>query len=386
MSAVSLAARLPAGVRRTAVRARRAPRRLGTGTLRTIGWIRGAARAYDASASRIAVRAARLRLRGWRVGDLALLGLLDPVTGPAAEGWALRRSEFLRLQEQLNPAAAVPTAEDKALFAAVCAEHGIATAPVLAVLERSPDAESTAASWAAILRDCGGGEIVVKPTDGALGSGLHLLHRTEGGLTDSSGRRHTWEEMAGTLARASWDAFVVQPRLRTHPELARISGHDVLQCLRIVTLLDADGHARVLYTVLRIAAGQAQSDAFRAPRGGSTGNLLARVEEDGRLATPVGVAPGGFGLLRPANHPDTGLPLAGFAVPQVAEAHALAVRAAEAFSPLRTIGWDIAPTSDGPIVLEGNAWWGATGDPDGALLPVRSALRAAVAAEVAASG
>ena len=45
---------------------------------------------------------------------------------------------------------------------------------------------------------------------------------------------------------------------------------------------------------------------------------------------------------------------------------------------LRTIGWDVALLPDRPVVLEGNAWWGATGDPDGALVAVRDALRAAV--------
>ena len=92
------------------------------------------------------------------------------------------------------------------------------------------------------------------------------------------------------------------------------------------------------------------------------------------------MAPGGYGLVRVAVHPATGAVLAGRAAPGWEAARALALRAAEAFTPLRTAGWDVAPTDHGPVVVEGNAWWGATGDPDGALLPVRDALRRAAAA------
>lgn len=379
MTAVPIAGLVPAHLLRTAVRARRAPRRLTTGTARTIGWITGAARAYDAGVARVAIRAARLRLRGWRVGDLALLGLLDPATGPAAERWAVRRREVLRLQEALNPAGSVHTTDDKIRFSALCEERGLPAVTIVAVLERRSDAALTARAWAAALQERAPVEMVVKPAGGTLATGVRILRRTGFGVADHAGGERSWLAMATELAQGPGAALVVQPRLRTHPELLRLTGRDVLQCLRVVTLLDEDGRGRVLYTALRIAVGDSDVDSFRAPWAGSTGNLIARVEEDGRLAAPVGVAPGGFGLVRVPRHPDTGLLLEGAAVPQVREARALAVRAAEAFAPLRTVGWDVAPTAEGPVLLEGNVWWGATGDPDGALLPVRAALYEAVA-------
>ncbi len=306
-----------------------------------------------------------------------MLGLLDPLTGPEGERWALRRREILRLQEALNPPAARALTEDKALFAPACERHGLPAAPVVAVLEREAETSHTAEAWAAALERSAHDEFVVKPASGSLASGLRVLRRTDRGAADHAGRERSWAELAAELAAEPWDRLLVQPRLRTHPDILRLSGHDVLQCLRIVTLVDGEGRARVLYTALRIVVGDGPTDSFRAERGGTTGNLIARVEDDGRLALPVGVAPSGFGLVRVARHPDTGVTITGVPVPGIAEARALAVRAAEVFRPLRTVGWDVAPTASGPVLLEGNIWWGASGDPDGALLPVRTALLAA---------
>jgi hypothetical protein len=47
----------------------------------------------------------------------------------------------------------------------------------------------------------------------------------------------------------------------------------------------------------------------------------------------------------------------GFAIPLWAEACALVERAALAFLPLRTIGWDVAVTPRGALLIEGNVTW-----------------------------
>lgn len=357
-----------------AARARRVPARLYGPPLRTTRWLVGASRAHGAPLPRVALRAARLHRRGWHVGDLAMLGLLDPVEGPERERWAVRRSEFLDLQRALNPPAAVRATEDKRTFTAICREQGIPTPRLLAVLERRAGPGASADEWASILRRAAPDELVVKPNEGQLAEGVRILRRTPDGVVDAGGRTLSWERLAQELAHESWPSYVVQQRLHPHPELLRLSGADVLQCLRIVTLVEPGGDARVLYSVLRIAAGDVAVDSFRAARSGTTGNLLARLEDDGRLARPVAVAPGGFGLVRVDDHPVTGIRLTGAAVPDWDAARDVALRAARAFAEVRTVGWDVAPTPDGPVVVEGNAWWGASGDPDGALLPVRAAL------------
>jgi hypothetical protein len=55
--------------------------------------------------------------------------------------------------------------------------------------------------------------------------------------------------------------------------------------------------------------------------------------------------------------PGTATPFVGFQLPDWPEMKALALRAAEAFPWARSIGWDIAPSDHGPVLIEGNEEW-----------------------------
>ena len=372
--------RMPHGLRWTG--AHRGARLVRAGTarpLRVLRRLEGAARAHHAPLARVALRAFRLTRRGWHMGDLALLGLLDPHGGPARERWAVRRGEFERLQESLNPGEAVPLVQDKLIFAEACLERDLPTVPVLWVLERSSDPSATARAWALGLERHAPEEFVVKPISGQRGIGVRVLRRGPSGAEDHCGAAWSWYEIARELVAGPGTALLLQPRLHQHPDVRRLSGRDALQTYRIITLLDEDGRAGVIYALMRLAVGDGLLDGFRSADSGTTGNLIVRVEPDGTLATPVAASPSGFGLERVPRHPHSGVVLSGADAPGWVEARALALRAAEAFAPLRAVGWDIAATRDGAVLVEGNAWWGASADPDGALLPALQSLREAVA-------
>jgi hypothetical protein len=87
---------------------------------------------------------------------------------------------------------------------------------------------------------------------------------------------------------------------------------------------------------------------------GTTGNFIARVNLENGVLLP-GVSDGGGMGFRPAPvHPATGLPIAGFQLPHWERVREILCAAAEQFRPVRSIGWDVAMTADGPVIIEGN--------------------------------
>jgi hypothetical protein len=59
-------------------------------------------------------------------------------------------------------------------------------------------------------------------------------------------------------------------------------------------------------------------------------------------------------------HPDTGRRVAGEMLPSWPEARDLALEAHRRFPTLGSVGWDVALTPDGPVLVEGNPVWCVT--------------------------
>jgi len=144
---------------------------------------------------------------------------------------------------------------------------------------------------------------------------------------------------------------VVQERVHGHAELARFSGTPHLQTTRIYTLLDREGEPHLLHAISKLITGRNFVDNFAW---GATGNFVSLPSlADGVFGPGLGTNPNGKLTSIPC-HPDTGAGIEGFIFPDWQAIRNLALRAARAFAPLRLIGWDIAPTDSGPVLIEGN--------------------------------
>ncbi len=251
--------------------------------------LNAAAERYDAPVGRVALRALRLRARGWRLGDMAAAGLLDPRAKPSSKPWAVVPRHLERLQEAINPPEAVPLCEDKRRFDEACRRFGLPTPALAATLERAPDAGATARDWAALLAERTPAEFVVKPVDGHRGIGVRVLARGPEGAVEHGGRALSWAELGDELAREPHPAYVVQERLHPHPELVRLTGSPALQTIRVMTLVEPDGQARIMSWGIRLAIGDQPIDSFQS---GATGNLWATLNGDGSMSTPITVGPG----------------------------------------------------------------------------------------------
>ncbi len=125
--------------------------------------------------------------------------------------------------------------------------------------------------------------------------------------------------------------------------------------MRINTWLEPDGRVSILFYMLKVLVGATIADNFSL---GRTGNLIAHGDPgDGVLRGAITVHASGSGMTSVATHPDTGLPFDGFPIPHWRDAIDLACRAQRVMPQLPTLGWDMAITARGPVIIEANARW-----------------------------
>ncbi|MBX2853582.1 MAG: hypothetical protein KTR21_01255 [Rhodobacteraceae bacterium] len=144
----------------------------------------------------------------------------------------------------------------------------------------------------------------------------------------------------------SEDAYVFQTRMRPHPDLAKISG-ETLGTVRMLTL-QYKGPPNVYYAVWKAPALGAVADNFWRE-----GNMLVDVEVATGLTRRCQIS-SGLKAQELTEHPETGEAIVGVTMPMWEEAVALACSAARLFPKLAIIGWDVAITADGPVIVEGN--------------------------------
>lgn len=182
-----------------------------------------------------------------------------------------------------------------------------------------------------------------KPAVGGQGNGVFPLSISDGTLTSTNGTMSVRELRSRISAR-----FLVEERLRQHSELARLHSASI-NTLRIVTVRSA-GSVGPLAILIRIGVGRAAIDNV------SKGGIAALVDADsGRI---VGKAMRGKERTVVTHHPDTGVRIEGFEIPRLGEAVALVCRMHRDWPFFHSLGWDVAMTPEGPVVIEANDQWG----------------------------
>jgi hypothetical protein len=196
-------------------------------------------------------------------------------------------------------------------------------------------------------------EFVVKQLIGVAGRGFNVFEKQKELIVDAKGRNYTEDQFYGYLADEMPSDSILQARVRNHPDIAQLGGTPYLQTMRIVTLVHQDNTAKILFAYQKLILGGNIVDNNDE---GRTGNIKAAIDlNTGTLGEAE--IPSGFGFKKQHAHPVTGKMVKGFTVPYWTQTAELVQKAAIAFLPIRTIGWDVAITADGPVIIEGNIWW-----------------------------
>ncbi len=192
------------------------------------------------------------------------------------------------------------------------------------------------------IAECGARRLFVKPTFGVGGKGIEAFDLSENGAYLNCKTREPLDE--AVLAKLAAEDHIVQIGLEQHPTMNAIYP-DAVNTFRIVTECDDKGRARVLLSLLRMGSGGGHID--NASSGGiyigvdpETGVLGATALRDDRSEH--------------THHPDTGFRFEGYAVPMWKELAAFACTVAAKYREIRYVGWDVAYTVNGPVIIEGN--------------------------------
>lgn len=323
-----------------------------------------------------------LRMAGEQVGLYLLNGLgaseyyryrlFDP-----SLGWWEKRSfmsgeEVYAIREKLNPLIYRYLFKNKLLFKRFFTNAGFPVARLYGVFDpawgRGEDGSPlrTVEELGSWLRSLDADEMVLKPIESAEGRMVVILQRKSPGDREEfvalDGQQydakamvdHMSDPRALSMAYPDGDmlrrAFLIEERVHQHPELGALCG-ETLCCVRVVTLYCDDGSVDILGVVFKLETSNSGVDNL------NTGSLAVGVDmRTGRLREGRRITDS-WDVRREAL--PNGQRLSDSKLPYWREALELARQAACAFPYARAIGWDVAFSDKGPVLLEGNWGWDA---------------------------
>lgn len=136
---------------------------------------------------------------------------------------------------------------------------------------------------------------------------------------------------------------LVEEKILQHDKMKSLHPESI-NTLRIVTLT-RNGKVNVISRLLRMGQQGSVVDNI------TSGGIYASINENGIVDHPAFCDKTGETF---SHHPTTGTKIHGFEIPYFNEAMALVEEIATAETNMSYIGWDIAITPDGPVIVEGN--------------------------------
>jgi hypothetical protein len=260
----------------------------------------------------------------------------------------------------LNPSEHRYLLDDKLAFFQHCVENNLATVPILGMVSGSdrpcssyvPEISGPEMLAEFLARYPDG--LFIKPAGGSHGEGAFSAQVQASSIRfrGTVGTAAELYEYCRSRAAGHERRLIVQPRLRPARALLEVMSSHGLGTVRAVTCLQSE-RVRLLAASLRIPVGASDADNFLH---GASGNLVAGIDlTTGRLLQGLGSARRDWPVIvEVERHPETGTVIEGFQLPFWTELVALVSRGQSAFIGLRTIGWDVAITDAGPVLVEGN--------------------------------
>lgn len=183
-----------------------------------------------------------------------------------------------------------------------------------------------------------GCDLFIKKIDGECGAGCCLIKK------DAADKREFADSLKGS-------SYIIQKVIVQHDELNKINPSCV-NTIRIITVRGKSGEPHVFAHMLRLGVNSDHDNR-------ATGGIGVGITEDGSLMKD------GMGHhFRVTKHPVTGFVFEGYKLPYWDEIKQLVIKAHSLIPDVVSIGWDVAITPTGPVLIEGNDNWEITGPQD----------------------
>lgn len=191
-------------------------------------------------------------------------------------------------------------------------------------------------------------DVVVKPISSAGGNGVRVIG-VKGGQLHSADvpctRESVWRDLGGRMDRG----YLIEERVENTGALKRLNP-GCLNTYRVITIKTKDGRWHCASVSIKIGAQGAVAD------NNVQGGIQMTLDTQGRPEHAYD-----FTTLAPITwYGDTGINLLGLELDGFQAVVELAMTASDKFNFLGTVGWDIAFTETGPMIIEGNIVWGCT--------------------------
>lgn len=200
---------------------------------------------------------------------------------------------------------------------------------------------SNSVPWERILQtDC---HLLCKPIRGFSGNGIIPI-KVESGVLYHKGNALSLEQFRTML---SGDTYLLQHFVENQHPAMKALFPKVLNTIR-VTMARTEKGIELLGVMCLMGSANSEYSNWHF------GGICISVDEEGKLRKY------GFSNQdgRIVKHPDTGVVFEGYQLPYYKEMISLCTKAMDVFYGMKTIGWDMAVTEDGPIFIEGNHGWG----------------------------
>ena len=192
-----------------------------------------------------------------------------------------------------------------------------------------------------------GKRIVIKDPESTAGKGVRIF-----GISQKSSEYFVGSEELIKFCEDHYsensflylEDFIVQ-----HSEIDKISPTAV-NTIRVITLINNQHEVEVIGSVFRISVNCAIDNY-------SAGNLAAEIDKNTGVVISGGIRKRSSCDKYHEVHPVTNEKILGFKIPHWDKVIEMITEAATVVPQVRTIGWDIAITENGPIIIEGNNKW-----------------------------